>query len=207
MSFSCVVCLNTKSVNTLMMNIRCGHACICEDCQSHLPFTIFTENACPLCRRNGEYRRVHINIDGDTTSDELINNNQINNENENENENENTDIIIDIEKNNDPRVIKLRQILYHGINNINNNYFIMTYERGNHFNPQDDRLENMVMAFYGTEKCSENNNKPFFIDVTKRVQLAINIKRRILIVNDENLLKMNHTMNSRNWLITILCLR
>ena len=204
MSFTCVVCMNTKRFDTLMMNIRCGHACICEDCQSQLPFTIFTENACPLCRRNGEYRRVHINIDGDITSDELMNNNYPNNQIVNENENNNIDIIVDIEQNNDPRVIKLRQILYEGISA---NYFILTYEKHNYFNPKDDRLENMVMAFYGTEQCMENNNKPFFIDVTRRVQLAINIRRQIFIVNDENLLKMNHTMNTKNWLITILCVR
>ena len=110
----------------------------------------------------------------------------------------------DLDIDNDARVTKLKQILYEGISN---NYFILTYEKGNYFNPQDDRLENMVMAFYGTESCLENNYKPYFIDVTKRVQLAINIRRRIFVVSNDNLLKQNTTLDTKNWLITILCVR
>ena len=211
-NFNCVVCMNQKSFNTLMMNTRCGHACICDDCESRLPFTVFTEKNCPLCRRSGEYRRVLINTDTDTdtetddyheTHDNENNNQNNNNQNNNQYENENTDIVIDVEQNNDPRVIKLKQILYEGISP---NYFIITCGKLNSFNPQDDRLENMVMAFYGTEQSSYHNNKPFFIDVTRRIQLAINVRRTWLVVNDENLLK-SHTINTKNWVLTMLCMR
>ena len=72
------------------------------------------------------------------------NTNLNNNLNDNLYENLNTDIVIDVEQNNDPRVIKLKQILYEGISP---NYFIIKCGKLNSFNPQDDRLENMVMAF------------------------------------------------------------
>ena len=206
--FNCVVCMNQKPFNTLMMNTRCGHACICDSCESRLPFTVFTEKNCPLCRRNGEYRRILINTDTDDYDYTDYNETIRYQANNNRNENENTDIVIDVEQNNDPRVIKLKQILYEGISP---NYFIITCGKLNSFNPQDDRLENMVMAFYGTEKSSSHNDKPFFIDVTRRIQLAINIRRTWLVVNDENLLKshttMNTTTNTKNWVLTMLCMR
>ena len=202
--FTCVVCMNQKSFNTLMMNTRCGHACICNNCESHLPFTVFTEKNCPLCRRSGEYRRMIINTDGNESCINEENTNLNDNLNDNLYENLNTDIVIDVEQNNDPRVIKLKQILYEGISP---NYFIITCGKLNSFNPQDDRLENMVMAFYGTEQSSYHDNKPFFIDVTRRIQLAINVRRTWLVVNDENLLKSHTNINTKNWVLTMLCTR
>ncbi len=204
MSYTCVICLNNKELDTLMINIRCGHACICQECQNNLPNIVFTEKSCPLCRRNGNYRNVILNIDNENENE-----NQIEDENDllpnnMDIDNEIYDKVIDLDIENDARVTKLKQILYEGISS---NYFILTYEKGNYFNPQDDRLENMVMAFYGTESCLENNYKPYFIDVTKRVQLAINIRRRIFVVSNDNLLKQNTTLDTKNWLITILCVR
>ena len=45
MSYTCVICLNNKELDTLMINIRCGHACICQECQNNLPNIVFTEKS------------------------------------------------------------------------------------------------------------------------------------------------------------------
>ena len=90
---------------------------------------------------------------------------------------------IDFTSQNDPRVIKLNQIM---AGNISPNYKIITEKEGGLILMNNIKSEDLVMAFYGTESDIYNNHNPRFIDVTNRIRLALNVGRNVFWVSDIN---------------------
>tara|TARA_B100000401_G_scaffold395485_2_gene304443 strand:+ start:146 stop:748 length:603 start_codon:yes stop_codon:yes gene_type:complete len=197
-AIKCAVCLESHVPRKMNVNVGCGHVSICNGCiendetiQRHgrtdeqNVYQGWWHGNCPICRTPGNFINIYLETTDENDEYTFFTNNNI-----------------DFTSQNDPRVIKLNQIM---AGNISPNYKIITEKEGGLILMNNIKSEDLVMAFYGTESDIYNNHNPRFIDVTNRIRLALNVGRNVFWVSDDKLLKFTPSFKECDWLLILVC--
>ena len=180
----CVCCLEQYERNEIVVNVACGHSCVCTNCHSILLESRQEENTmlkCPVCRTPGDY---------------IVNISNIVSESDDEDDNVDEHC---------PRFVK--QLLN---DELSSEYNVHTAQEGTTvaFDVRNIDAKNFSGAYYGTECDVYNGDNPYFIDISERVRNALLIKRPSLMVNDGLVAnKLQNKRKEKNWLLVVIFYR
>tara|TARA_A100001015_G_C14720119_1_gene605583 strand:- start:109 stop:561 length:453 start_codon:yes stop_codon:yes gene_type:complete len=133
---------------------------------------------CPICRTNGEYMDIYIT--------EVV---------------RPEEVITEEDENNNYFSKMMEYVL-------STNYTLTTVEESMHLNFKDRNISksNFVEAYYGTEYSYIDGN-PKFVDVTKRVAMALAFNKSHLIIEKNNLIHnvyLEQAINEKFFLFIVL---